>query len=191
MSDSPSLESPHIARPPNSFFLYRIDKNNEMKATNTHSGTQSQISKTIAQLWHQEPLSVKIAYKKLAEAAKERHAQLHPHYRYKTGKKKVKSDAHPAYRKIGPRSTRLGVPPLDDYPSALFPQNGGSPPSLASPFAGASGYIKPRPSAPSPDLGPDGSASYVQPNSEQANPNDMSMEEYRVRLRVLVVDALS
>ncbi|EIW55066.1 uncharacterized protein TRAVEDRAFT_102775, partial [Trametes versicolor FP-101664 SS1] len=77
-------------RPPNSFFLYRIDKNKEMKETKTNSGPQSQISKAIAQRWHREPLSVKIEYKKRADAAKERHAQLHPHYRYKAGKKKVK-----------------------------------------------------------------------------------------------------
>lgn len=191
MSDSPSPDSPHIARPPNSFFLYRIDKNKEMKEAKTNSGSQSQISKAIAQQWHREPLSVKIAYKKRADAAKEQHAQLHPHYRYKARKKKVKSDGHPAYRKIGPRSAQLGVPPPGDYSSALFPQNGGSPPSLGSPFAGPSGYTSPGPSASSHNLRPRKGASYVQPNSEQGIPNQMSMEEYRVRRRYLLVDVFS
>ncbi|KAI0754410.1 hypothetical protein C8Q80DRAFT_1059874, partial [Daedaleopsis nitida] len=74
-------------RPPNSFFIYRVEKarqhrDGELPGYPMDLAGRS-FSKYVGELWKKEPEEVQKWYKLLAEEAKKRHHIQYPHYQYR------------------------------------------------------------------------------------------------------------
>lgn len=94
--EKPSVES-RPPRPPNSFIIYRREKHlalsRQKKDQHLHNNI---ISKMIAAMWHEEPVSVKAIYAAKAEAEKAAHKLKYPGYKYKPRKSsKISKDITP------------------------------------------------------------------------------------------------
>ncbi|POG70507.1 hypothetical protein GLOIN_2v1427848, partial [Rhizophagus irregularis DAOM 181602=DAOM 197198] len=75
-------------RPPNCFFIYRRNKQAELKAfyqlTQGRTNEKSaKISKFIAEEWRNEPENVKDLFKTMAREAERLHAIKNPNYTYR------------------------------------------------------------------------------------------------------------
>ncbi|KAJ1658466.1 hypothetical protein IWQ61_002288 [Dispira simplex] len=70
-----------VARPHNSFILYRKDKAKEITRDNPNMN-QKEVSKTIGKLWREESKEVKEHYARLSQIHKEEHRRKHPTYKY-------------------------------------------------------------------------------------------------------------
>ncbi|CAG8568826.1 40733_t:CDS:1 [Gigaspora margarita] len=68
-------------RPPNAFILYRRSKHQEIVDANKGI-TNNEVSKKVGEMWHNEPLEVKIKFHLLSDAAKLEHMQKYPEYKY-------------------------------------------------------------------------------------------------------------
>lgn len=68
-------------RPPNAWILYRSDciqKHRENRPPGAPKPTQAELSKLFGEQWRNEPDEVKGGYERLAEAARDEHAQKYP-----------------------------------------------------------------------------------------------------------------
>ncbi|CAB4391800.1 unnamed protein product [Rhizophagus irregularis] len=88
-----------VPRPPNCFFIYRRNKQAELKAFYqlTQGGTNeksAKISKFIAEEWRNEPENVKDLFKTMAREAERLHAIKNPNYTYKPRQKKGNNREH-------------------------------------------------------------------------------------------------
>lgn len=75
---------PHIARPPNSFMIYRKERNAEICRQYIDANmvvNNNVISKIIAKMWREEPVQVKEFYMQKAEEEKVRHMIKYPEYK--------------------------------------------------------------------------------------------------------------
>lgn len=84
---SQSQEKP--PRPPNPWIIYRREKLKELGKPKPGEPKipQSQISKTISQMWRNESDEVKKKYERMAEYAKAEHARMYPNYKFAPMKK--------------------------------------------------------------------------------------------------------
>ena len=74
-------EVKRVPRPPNAWILYRSDCIQKMRAEmpeGARKPTQADLSKQFGEQWRNESEEVKTIYERLAEAAREEHAQKHP-----------------------------------------------------------------------------------------------------------------
>lgn len=79
--DTPAGEAKRVPRPPNAWILYRSDCIQKMRAEmpeGARKPTQADLSKQFGEQWRNESEEVKTSYERLAEAAREEHAQKHP-----------------------------------------------------------------------------------------------------------------
>lgn len=88
-----------VPRPPNCFFIYRRNKQAELKAFYqlTQGGTKeksAKISKFIAEEWRNEPENVKDLFRTMAREAERLHAIKNPDYTYKPKQKKGNNREH-------------------------------------------------------------------------------------------------
>ncbi|KAG9306791.1 hypothetical protein G9A89_005691 [Geosiphon pyriformis] len=88
-----------VPRPPNAFILYHQTKSKELaqiKSNNMNAATESvrHPSKTVAEMWREEPENVKLYYQREADVASVKHKKAHPFYKYKPQKKDNKSKAN-------------------------------------------------------------------------------------------------
>lgn len=87
----PAVPSPPVApedgevkrppRPPNAWILYRsscIQKQRASRPPGAPKPTQAELSKLFGEQWRNETEEVKAEYERLAEAAREEHAQKYP-----------------------------------------------------------------------------------------------------------------
>lgn len=137
-----------VPRPPNSFMLYRKEKQALLRSTDG-SLTNTVISKRVGEMWANESEEVKDAFASLAQAAKEEHALRHPNYKFMPRRSKPKRTmsqapekqsrrAAPIQRDVGKRApSRDGLPagvsvpnPPSHVPLALA---SGNPPDLRLP----------------------------------------------------------
>ncbi|KAI0315696.1 high mobility group box domain-containing protein, partial [Amylostereum chailletii] len=70
-----------IPRPPNPFMLYRKDYVRDHPERFVRM-KQSDISKIVGEMWHNESPAVKSYYERQAALVKEEHALRYPGYRY-------------------------------------------------------------------------------------------------------------
>ncbi|CAG8848331.1 17854_t:CDS:1 [Gigaspora margarita] len=68
-------------RPPNAFILYRQAKQSEIVAANKNI-SNNEVSKEIGDMWHKEPLEIKMKFQVMADIAKLEHMQKYPEYKY-------------------------------------------------------------------------------------------------------------
>lgn len=96
------MKARKIARPKNCFVIYRLDKHADIKALNPdltnndcckydrasymQTSLTTPTAKVIAQMWRNEPQSVKDEYRSRAEAERRQHAIDHPGYQYQPRK---------------------------------------------------------------------------------------------------------
>ncbi|RGB44173.1 high mobility group box domain-containing protein, partial [Rhizophagus diaphanus] len=78
-------------RPPNSFFIYRRNKQAELKKLyqliqGVPNEKSANISKIIGEKWRNEPENVKELFKTMAREAERLHAIKNPEYTYKPQK---------------------------------------------------------------------------------------------------------
>lgn len=73
--------NPNPPRPPNSWIIYRQDKDVLFRQSHPHL-TNGEISKMIAERWGRETDEVKSIYRERAEEEKRKHELLYPGYRY-------------------------------------------------------------------------------------------------------------
>lgn len=87
----PSASRPKVKppRPPNAWILFRAD---QAKCIPKGAGApqQSEVSKTISQLWRDAPPEVKEHYERMADLRKQQHALQYPDYRFQPVKKEDK-----------------------------------------------------------------------------------------------------
>ena len=79
--DPPAGMVKRVPRPPSAWILYRSDCIQKMRAEmpeGARKPTQADLSKQFGEQWRNESKEVKTSYERLAEAAKEEHAQKHP-----------------------------------------------------------------------------------------------------------------
>ena len=86
---APPSKKPQPPRPPNAWILFRSDVARNM-AKGAGAPQQSQVSKTISQLWKEAPPAVKAEYEQRAEIKKQEHAEKYPDYRFQPVKKEDK-----------------------------------------------------------------------------------------------------
>ncbi|CAG8678128.1 5202_t:CDS:2 [Gigaspora margarita] len=67
--------------PPNAFILYYQAKQSEIVATNKNI-SNNEVSKKIGEMWHKEPLDIKMKYQVMADIAKLNHMQKYPEFKY-------------------------------------------------------------------------------------------------------------
>ncbi|PVV05116.1 hypothetical protein BB560_000367 [Smittium megazygosporum] len=103
-------------RPPNSFILYRKDKQEEV-IKNNPGVSNKEISCIIGSMWKSESKEVKERYRISSEDEKKKHKKLYPNYKYqpRKSKKGLKSE----------NDFRFGSNPLFNAPiqTKLFPPN--------------------------------------------------------------------
>ncbi|THH20773.1 hypothetical protein EW146_g625 [Bondarzewia mesenterica] len=96
---TPRATAGNPPRPPNAWILYRSDKQHQLPPVppGQPRRPQSEVSKTISNMWKNESDSVKAEYENRAEQAKTEHARLYPNYRFcpmkKADKEKLKEEA--------------------------------------------------------------------------------------------------
>ncbi|PVU94406.1 hypothetical protein BB561_002563 [Smittium simulii] len=126
-------------RPPNSFILYRKDKQEDVIKTNL-GVSNKEISIIIGKMWKSESPETKEKYKNLAENEKNKHKKLYPDYKYQPRKSKKcsKSDQDVRYG-----SSTLFNPPLQTkmfHPGSNFAEynsySGAAIKSLSDPTKG-------------------------------------------------------
>ena len=101
-----SNKPPKVARPKNSFLLYRQVMQPKILALPENSGRSSKdLSFQIATLWKQEPEEVKAYYNKKALEERLEHKALHPDYKYINKKKKMDIDEDVLDKKKYPKSS--------------------------------------------------------------------------------------
>ncbi|KAI0935818.1 hypothetical protein AcV5_004135 [Taiwanofungus camphoratus] len=81
-SHSRKKQPGHIPRPPNAFMLFRSDLWAKEKIKSSVERDHRQISRIAGALWNSLPEAQRAPFKRLAEAAKQHHAQLFPEYKY-------------------------------------------------------------------------------------------------------------
>ncbi|KAI9144158.1 hypothetical protein BKA69DRAFT_916630 [Paraphysoderma sedebokerense] len=76
-------------RPPNSYILFRKDKQPEVLAK--YGGiANNEVSKIVGEMWRNASFEEKEKYNKLSKAVKEAHAKMYPDYKYQPRKTKKK-----------------------------------------------------------------------------------------------------
>ncbi|KAI0961046.1 hypothetical protein AcW1_000236 [Taiwanofungus camphoratus] len=81
-SHSRKKQPGHIPRPPNAFMLFRSDLWAKEKIKSSVERDHRQISRIAGALWNSLPEAQRAPFKRLAEAAKQHHAELFPEYKY-------------------------------------------------------------------------------------------------------------
>ncbi|CAG8711625.1 21375_t:CDS:2 [Cetraspora pellucida] len=79
---------PRPPRPPNAFILYRRAKQPQIVAQ--HQGISNN-------MWHEEPLEVRLKFQKMAEAAKEEYMKKYPEYRYRSRRPQERNRRIPTF----------------------------------------------------------------------------------------------
>ena len=81
MKDLEIRTNDHIARPRNSFIIYRSEKYTELKSNNLIIDGKM-ISKIIAKMWNEESPEIKNIYALKAQEEKQIHGIKYPDYKY-------------------------------------------------------------------------------------------------------------
>ncbi|KAH9921395.1 high mobility group box domain-containing protein [Fomitopsis serialis] len=81
-SHSRKRDADHIPRPPNAFMLFRSELWAKEKIKSTVERDHRMISRMAGAAWNALPESERVPYRRLAELAKQRHAEAYPDYKY-------------------------------------------------------------------------------------------------------------
>ncbi|CAG8610301.1 11892_t:CDS:2, partial [Ambispora leptoticha] len=94
-SATPKPYDSKVPRPPNAFIIYHRTKSKELaqyKSNNLRVTSDARHpSKTVAEMWKEEPEHVKLQYQREADLALVEHKRKYPFYKYKPQKKDAKN----------------------------------------------------------------------------------------------------
>ncbi|GBC02244.1 hypothetical protein RclHR1_04510016 [Rhizophagus clarus] len=79
-----------VPRPPNAFIIYHRNKSKELakfKSNGKGDSNDRHPSKTVAEMWKEEPAEIKLQYQREADLALVEHKKKYPFYKYKPKKK--------------------------------------------------------------------------------------------------------
>ena len=145
-----------IARPPNSWILYRRDAKNNLPpvAPGQPRRAQADVSKIISEMWKSESDHVRAHYERLAEQAKMEHKMMYPDYKFtpetkqEKGRRKAAEAAAKELKRAQKNNRNRGAPyvvPVPHHassvaydahpydPAAYYGDAGPSPPLSAAP----------------------------------------------------------
>lgn len=145
-----------IARPPNSWILYRRDARNNLppEAPGEPRRAQADVSKLISTMWKNEPDHVRAHYERLAEQAKMEHKMMYPDYKFtpetkqEKERRKAAEAAAKEFKRAQKNNRNRGAPyvvPVPHHspsvaydahpydPAAYYGDAGPSPPLSAAP----------------------------------------------------------
>ncbi|CAG8467751.1 9534_t:CDS:2 [Rhizophagus irregularis] len=83
-----------VPRPPNAFIIYHRNKSKELakfKSNGKSESNERHPSKTVAEMWKEEPAEIKLQYQREADLALVEHKKKYPFYKYKPKKKDGKN----------------------------------------------------------------------------------------------------
>src|ERR1043165_9611271 len=89
MTNSNSSPKPYelkVPRPPNAFIIYHRNKSKELakyKSIGKCETNERHPSKTVAEMWKDEPAAIKLHYQREADLALVEHKKKYPFYKYK------------------------------------------------------------------------------------------------------------
>ncbi|CAG8511586.1 7345_t:CDS:2 [Paraglomus occultum] len=89
-SPSPKPYDSKVPRPPNAFIIYHRTKSKELAAVKRSVSDDRHPSKTVAEMWREEPEHIKLRYQREADLALVEHKKKYPFYKYKPKKNKGK-----------------------------------------------------------------------------------------------------
>ncbi|CAG8445182.1 4959_t:CDS:2 [Diversispora eburnea] len=94
-NSSPASPKPYdtkVPRPPNAFIIYHRTKSKELAKFKTKvRNDERHPSKTVAEMWREEPEEIKLKYQREADLALVEHKKKYPYYKYRPKKKDSKS----------------------------------------------------------------------------------------------------
>ncbi|CAG8587226.1 9041_t:CDS:2, partial [Ambispora gerdemannii] len=94
-SAAPKPYDSKVPRPPNAFIIYHRTKSKELaqyKSNNLRVTSDARHpSKTVADMWKEEPEHIKLQYQREADLALVEHKRKYPFYKYKPQKKDIKN----------------------------------------------------------------------------------------------------
>ncbi|CAG8819122.1 3366_t:CDS:1, partial [Gigaspora margarita] len=102
-----------VSRPPNTFILYRKDKQFDIKTQNKNL-TNAQISKVISRMWKNEKKEIILYCEKLADSIKLKHMQNYPNYIYKP-KKRTKDTSKNSLKMISAKTSLTLLLPREEF----------------------------------------------------------------------------
>ncbi|CAG8494330.1 13471_t:CDS:2 [Acaulospora colombiana] len=103
-----------VPRPPNAFIIYHKTKSKELSKYKSKARSVSDErhpSKTVAEMWREEPEEIKLYYQREADLALVEHKKKYPYYKYKPkkkdGKNKGNSTSSPdSFKDLGPGNSK-------------------------------------------------------------------------------------
>ena len=89
-NSSPKPYDLKVPRPPNAFIIYHRNKSKELakfKSIGRCDTNERHPSKTVAEMWKDEPAEIRLLYQREADLALVEHKKKYPFYKYKPKKK--------------------------------------------------------------------------------------------------------
>ncbi|CAI2162681.1 12279_t:CDS:1 [Funneliformis geosporum] len=93
-NSSPKPYDIKVPRPPNAFIIYHRNKSKELAKSKSIGKCESyerHPSKTVAEMWKEEPEAIKLRYQREADLALVEHKKKYPFYKYKPKKRESKN----------------------------------------------------------------------------------------------------
>ncbi|RIA96524.1 hypothetical protein C1645_872067 [Glomus cerebriforme] len=93
-NSSPKPYDMKVPRPPNAFIIYHRNKSKELakfKSAGRCETNERHPSKTVAEMWKEEPAEIKLQYQREADLALVEHKKKYPFYKYKPKKRDNKN----------------------------------------------------------------------------------------------------